>query len=333
MNLSAKNSAAIGASNERPALDRSPRNARVRQAFTLIELLVVIAIIAILAAILMPVLSAAQEKARIAECLNNKKQMAMGWVMYSNDQASGEIMPNADESAITKYGETNVWVGGVLSWAADNTQNVDTNYLAASLLGGYCSQVVQIYKCPDDVLKCQEASPLPPMMDRVRSVSMNGFLEGGIHDADKASAGIPIQEDYWVATANSSLKLYSYDKLAQINGTHGPGPADMIVFTDESCDTIDDGFFVFLNPTTAAVVGGQIQASSWFNLPGDYHDKKGDTLGFADGHCEFHKWLTPNVCQPPGEPDPLTYSSNPPPIGSKFVDFYWLFTHSTAPYP
>jgi prepilin-type N-terminal cleavage/methylation domain-containing protein len=300
-------------------------------AFTLIELLVVIAIIAILAAMLMPVLSAAQEKARIAECLNNKKEMAMGWVMYANDQANGEIMPNADESAISKNGETNVWVGGVLSWAADNTQNVNTNYLATSLLGGYCSQVVLIYKCPDDVLKCQEASPLPGMMDRVRSASMNGFLEGGIHDADKAAAGIPINVDYWVANGGGP-KLYSYDKLSQINSTHGPGPGDMIVFTDESCDTIDDGFFIFLDPTGASVVNGQIQASTWFNLPGDYHDKKGDTLGFADGHCEFHKWQTLNVCQVPGQPNPLLYNT-PVPIGTKFVDFTWLFTHSTAPYP
>ncbi len=50
--------------------------------FTLIELLVVIAIIAILAAILMPVLQKAQERARLAKCLNHKKKMGMGWVMY-----------------------------------------------------------------------------------------------------------------------------------------------------------------------------------------------------------------------------------------------------------
>src|SRR2546425_5723584 len=88
------------------------------RAFTLIELLVVIAIIAILAGLLLPVLSRAKAKAQAIVCLNNLRQLQLAWHFYAED-SQDRVPPNYGWSALTDSPKLPNWVGGIMVYETD----------------------------------------------------------------------------------------------------------------------------------------------------------------------------------------------------------------------
>jgi prepilin-type N-terminal cleavage/methylation domain-containing protein len=96
-----------------------PRENRRQHAFTLIELLVVIAIIAILAALLLPTMVSAKERAKRTSCINNVRQFLLATHLYANDNdqqvpsgASDSHLPNGilDDSIPVLSGSTRTQV-------------------------------------------------------------------------------------------------------------------------------------------------------------------------------------------------------------------------------
>ena len=128
-------------------LVRSRPTERRAAGFTLIELLVVIAIIAILAALLLPALAKAKQKAQGVQCMSDLRQVMLGWKLYANDN-SGNFAVNAglgpgksSDNWPATFGFAN-WVAGreCYSGSVDNTNVEPAGRFAIFPAGTVCEQ-------------------------------------------------------------------------------------------------------------------------------------------------------------------------------------------------
>jgi prepilin-type N-terminal cleavage/methylation domain-containing protein len=160
--------------NSRPSqtafgLKSSPalRETRSEWAFTLIELLVVIAIIAILAAMLLPTLANAKEKASRTFCVNNNKQLALAMIMYADDNLDSMPWPNWDNA----YGPGWLYMP-VSGRAPDPVKSNEWPYIEQGLYWPYLKER-KAYNCPLD--RTNDVS-WQKRKQRVSSYVMNGAV-------------------------------------------------------------------------------------------------------------------------------------------------------------
>jgi len=167
------------------------------------------------------------------------------------------------------------------------------------LLGQY-SKADGIYRCPADTYFCTEFGR---QMFRVRSLSMNGFIQGGAYGPASTSTWYPA----WRA----------YNKESDMTV---PSPANLIVFLDEHPDSINDGWWI-------TEVGANLAANpgAWEDLPASYHNRACG-ISFADGHSEIHKWVVDSTVQPVKK---VNYNGTISALGSQ--DIMWTIQHVSAP--
>jgi prepilin-type N-terminal cleavage/methylation domain-containing protein/prepilin-type processing-associated H-X9-DG protein len=267
-----------------PALRGLSPGVKARGAFTLIELLVVIAIIAILAAILLPVLDKARQRGLMASCLNNMKQLQTAYRMYVDD--NNDWLPWNGVGGIG---------GGVNSWITNN--NDQTTVLVDGMRYGALyqyNQSVKIYECPanqrllptptgTEALQARTEYGVPAtigtLLPQTRTCSINYPLGG------YTAASVANGTETGGTLATGVLAVNKFSQLIAPN----PVPAQMIGFCDENKYSVDDGDFA-MYPTGSS-------ENEWWNMPGARHSN-GTVWSFCDGHCEYWKWhgyVVPNA--------------------------------------
>jgi prepilin-type N-terminal cleavage/methylation domain-containing protein/prepilin-type processing-associated H-X9-DG protein len=260
-------------------------------AFTLIELLVVIAIIAILAAILMPVLSQAKKHAQGAQCISNGHQMMLAMNLYGSENHD-YFPPNPDDGN-TDPGYN--WCSG--SAGIGQGQEFDPDCIAdpsLSLLIGYLGGNVNLFRCPADIRQGMyqgtNTSLIGHIVPAARTFSMSQSVgtvdpcydemeQGGSPSASHCGVPTLSVNGPWLNGNRTNIRNDPWATYGKFTSVIRPGPSMLWVLLDENPAGLNDAAFAF-----------QMTGPTWIDAPGSYHNGACG-FAFADGHSEIHRWL------------------------------------------